>query len=372
MGDVSEEVAGVTKSAGVAIAVAGLALVCLGQVREADAFTCAGEERGGLCWLSDAQLRDTVTWRFTNVPSGGPLLLTLEGTADEVCATCQVGRDVLVRVFYQALGDRQWQRVEMWLRNVAPNPDECLVGYPVRGQARIFPTGPNLVLIAQRILSCDPHVGFSWGDLTLGSAPPPPVVALPVPPLPVSPPPPVPALPPLPPPPPPPPPQPEEPTCPAGAQFACVPNDLPPECLPPGLDLATVARQTLPESLGPGEDAVLLQPGHYVGSVGADDFQDWYRLQTVHGDGLVVWVDPGDLVVDVYLIHDPCGDVLAQCLNISSPATFRVPCYLGILCPSLNDCFLYGVCRVFIRIVWRSGTGQYRLSILEAEPQPPP
>jgi hypothetical protein len=357
MGNVSEEVAGVTKSAGVAIAVVGLALVSSGQVREADVFTCLGEERGALCWLSDAQLRNTVTWRFTNVPSGAPLLLTLAGTADDPCETCQIGRDVLVRVFYRADGDPYWQRVELWLRNVAPNPDECLVGYPVRGQARIFPTGPNLVLIAQRILSCDPHVGFSWGSLTLGAPPPPRPVAIP--------------LPPLPPPPPPPAPLPEDPRCPAGAEFACIPNGLPPECLVPGLDLATVARETLPESFGPGEDAVRLWPGHYLGSLGAGDYQDWYRIQARYGDAFLVWVDPGDLVVDLYLVHDPCGDVLAQCLNVSSPSTLRVPCYPGVDCRSLTECFLDGVCKLFIHIVWRGGSGQYRLSILEAEPAIP-
>jgi len=344
---------GVTKMAAVAIMLVGLSMFSLGQALEADAFTCSGEDRGALCWLSDARLRDTATWRFTNVSSGAPLPLIVEGTADDLCETCQIGRDVLVRVYYQAEGDPYWQRVELWLRNVAPNPDECLVGYPVRGEARIIPPGPNLVLIVQRVLSCDPHVGFSWGSLTLGAAPPIPVVV---------------PLPTLPTPPPPPPPPPPEPTCLVGTLFTCSPGDPTTGCLPAGLNLRTVTRQTLPDTSGPDESAVILQPGHYIGRLGEDDFHDWYRIRTTFGEALIVWVDPGNLVLDVFLIHDPCGDVLAQCLEIRGTTTTIAPCFSGMQCGLNGECFLSGECKFFIRIVRRSGTGDYRLSILTGTP----
>jgi len=343
----------VTKRDVLAVVVIGLSLVSLGQVREPAAFTCRGEHRGALCWLSDAQLRNTATWWFANVLTGTPLSLTLEGTAHEICETCQVGRDVLVRVFYRAEGDTGWQRVEMWLRNVAPDPDECLVTYPVRGTARIISPGPDLVVMVQRILTCAPHVGFAWGDLTLGVPALPPVVVPPPPPPP-----------PVPPPPPPPPP----PACPVGPEFRCVPGSPPEGCLLLGVDLATVARETLPESFGPGNDAIILDPGHYMGSLGDGDYHDWYRIRTFHGQPLVVWLDPGDLIVDMHLIHDPCGDILAQCLNMAAASTMLVPCHLGVYCPALNECFLGGECWFFIRVVRRSGTGPYRLSILTGTP----
>lgn len=331
-----------------------------GWATEADLFICSGDNQGAVCWLSNARLTDTATWRFSNVPAGGVLPLVLEGIANDICETCQLGRDVLVRLYYQSPGDRYWQRAEFWLRNVAPSGADCFIAYPVRGETRIFPTGPELIIIAQRVLSCDPHVGFSWGSLTLGATP---VTATPVP-LPTLP------TPPLPPPPPPPPP--EEIVCSAGPDFLCVMEDLPADCLIPGLDLSTVARQTLPDSFGPGDDAILLRPGHYIGSLGEGDFQDWYRIQASYGDAFLIWLDPGNLIVDVYLIHDPCGDVLAQCLNVSRPSVTRVPCYPGVDCnPLADECFLDGVCKLFIRITWRGGSGQYRLSIFEATPEIP-
>ncbi|HQM38495.1 MAG: hypothetical protein PHY81_05715 [Candidatus Bipolaricaulis anaerobius] len=344
----------------IAFALGCLALPSWGWAVQTDAFLCSGEERGEECWLSDARLTDTATWHVSNVPPGAALPLVLEGVADDLCATCQAARDVLVRLYYRSPGDPYWQRAELWLRATPPASAQCLVGYPVRGETRIFPTSSELVIVAQRVLGCDPHVGFSWGSLTFGAAP---VAATPIP---------LPTLPTPPPPPEPPPPTPE-PTCLAGPGFLCSPGDPPAECLLPGLDLSSVARQDLPESYGPGEeDAVLLQPGHYSGTLGEGDYQDWYRIQASYGDAFLVWVDPGSLVVDLHLVHDPCGDVLAQCLDVSSPSTIRVPCYPGVDCKSLGECFLDGVCKLFIRIVRREGSGEYKLSILEAEPETPP
>lgn len=347
-----------TKFLAVASVLAALGLTAGGQVLEAHAFTCSGDERGGVCWLSSVRLVDTATWRFSGVPAGTWVPFTLEGVADEVCTTCQFGRDVLVRLYYQSPGDRYWQRVDLWLRNAAPDAAQCLVAYPVRGQARIFPTGSELIVIAQRVLSCDPHVGFSWRSLTLGAAP-----AAPAPvPLPT-----LPTLPTLPPPPPPPPPPPEQ-ACAVGSLFNCATGEPLAGCLPEGLDLAAVPRQTLPQSFGPGEDAVVLQPGHYVGSLGEGDFQDWYRIKTTYGNAFIVWVDPGNLELDVYIVHDPCGDVLAQCLAVRSASTSVAPCYPGMVCNDTGPCYLEGVCSFYIRIVRRSGSGPYKLSILTAVP----
>ncbi len=325
-----------------------------GQVLTADWFSCSGE--GTVCWLSNPRLTDSVTWRFVNVPTGEPIPLVLDGVANDICTTCGWGRDVLVRLYYRADGDRYWQRVELWLRNVSPNPDGCLLAYPVWGETKIFPPGPNLEIVAQRVLSCDPHVGFSRGSLALGARPIA-VAPVPVPTLPI-------ALLPLPTPPPP-----GQPTCIVEPGFLCTPGDAPPACLPAGVDLATVARQTLPESLGP-DDATILGPGHYVGRLGEDDFQDWYRIQMPFGQGAIVWLDSGDLTVDVYLVHDPCGYDLAVCLNVRGRTVLNVPCVKGMLCflglNGLSECFSGDSdrCRYFIRIVRRSGDGNYRLSIL--------
>lgn len=332
-----------------------ISVASVGQIVMADAFFCSGAEEGGWCWLSNPRLTDRVTWRFTNVPTGAALSLVLEGVADDICTTCTWGRDVLVRLYYRAAGDPYWQRTELWLRNVSAQPNGCLFAYPVQGKTRILPPGPTLEIIAQRVLGCDPHVGFSWGSLTLGAALPAPV---PVP---------LPTLPFLPPPPPPPPPPPE-PTCSVGLLFNCVTGQPPSSCLPDGLDLAAVAREILPETFGPGEDAVLLPPGHYVGSLGEGDFQDWYRVKTTYGNAFIVWVDPGNLELDVYIVHDPCGDVLAQCLAVRSTTTSLAPCYPGMVCNDTGPCYLEGECSFLIRIVLRSGSGPYKLSILSAVP----
>lgn len=345
----------------VAATLVWVSLSALGAVLDATGFVCSGDDWGAECWLSDPRLTDRATWWFSNVPPGAPLPLVLEGLANDICETCQVGRDVLIRLYYQSPGDRYWQRAEFWLRNVAPGTADCLIAYPVRGEARIFPTGSELVVIAQRVLYCDPHVGFSRGSLRLGATP---VIAVPVPQ------PQLPAPPPLPTPPPPvlPPPPVVEP-CNVGPEFACAPAELPADCLPEGVDLATVERQPLPETYGPGPDVIILQAGHYTGSLGDGDFQDWYRIRAVYGDAFVIWLDPGNLVVDLFLIHDPCGDVLAQCLAVTSATTMLVPCYAGVDCLNLDDCFLDGECHFYIRIAWRGGSGPYRLSILRGVPE---
>ncbi len=174
---------------------AGMSVALVGQIVEAVAFSCTGAEEGGVCWLSNPRLIDSVTWHFTNVPTGVPVPLVLEGVANDICETCDWGRDVLVRLYYRADGDPYWQRAELWLRNVSPEPTGCLFAYPVRGETRILPTGPTLEIVAQRVLSCDPHIGFSRGSLSLGAAPLPPT-PVPMPPLPVVPPPPPPPPPP--------------------------------------------------------------------------------------------------------------------------------------------------------------------------------
>ncbi len=343
------------KSAALATCLCALAAVGLGQVLQADSFVCDGDLRGGICWLSDGRLRYSATWVFRNVPVGAALPLTLEGVAWDVCLTCEVGRDVLVRLYYRSDGDQYWQRTDLWLKNVTLEAG-CLLGYTVRGQTRIFPTGPNLVVIVQRVLECDPHVGFSWASLTLGAEP---VVLPPAPP--PAPPSPTPT-------PPPPPPPPEQEVCEVPLVFECALGEPPAECLAPGLDLATVERQTLPESFGPEESAVVLGYGHYQGTLGEDDFQDWYRIKLPFGSAKIVWIDPGDLVLDVFIIHDPCGDVLGSCLEVREPRTLSVPCRADMEC-AFNDsgfCFTGPQCSYFIRIARRAGSGPYKLSILPA------
>ena len=324
-----------------------------GQVLQADSFTCNGVSRGGWCWLSDGQLFSTASWRFTNVPQGSPIPMTLEGVAYDICRTCEVGRDVYVRVFYRSEGDRYWQRADLRLRNVNLEAG-CLVGYTVRGTTTVWPTGPNLLVMVQRILTCDPHVGFNQASLTLGAAPTPPPPQVPLPP----------ALPPVvvvPPP--------EPRACEVALAFDCTAGAPPAECLAPGLNLLTVARTILPESFGPDESAVVLGYGHYQGSLGEDDYQDWYRVKLPFGSAKILWIDPGNLVVDVFIVHDPCGDVLGACLEVSSPRTITVPCRVDMECAFFNSgtfCFTGTQCSYFIRIARRSGSGTYRFSLLPA------
>ncbi len=159
--------------------------------------------------------------------------------------------------------------------------------------------------------------------------------------------------------------------CVVGSAFRCGSGGLPTGCLPEGTDIPDVLRSALPNTFGPGDDAVLLDPGHYQGELGEGDWHDWYRVRSPHGAGYVLWFDPGGLVVDLYLLHDPCGDVLAECLSVTEPRVILIPCYAGVECPGLEACFGEGECRFFLRIVWRGGRGAYRLSLLPGQPEIP-
>ncbi|QAA76240.1 MAG: hypothetical protein BIP78_0474 [Candidatus Bipolaricaulis sibiricus] len=156
--------------------------------------------------------------------------------------------------------------------------------------------------------------------------------------------------------------------CNVGAMFQCSSGGLPIGCESIGADLARAERTELPNTSGPGEDAVLLSAGHFFGSLGEGDWHDWYRMRSPHGEGCILWFDPGGLIVDLYLLHDPCGDVLAECLGVTETTAILVPCYAGMECPGLGECFQGGECRFFIRIVWRGGSGNYRLSLLWEQP----
>jgi hypothetical protein len=325
-----------------------LALPAFGGELFPESFTCTGEVSAGLCWLSDIRLYAMATWRFTGV-SGGNWILVLEGVADDPCADCEVGRDLYVRVYYSE-GTPPWQLRDVLLRNVdlmaGPN------GYRVRAELSLRLGGPELWVMAKRVVLCDPRVGFTWTSAYLVA----PAVEVPSPP----------ALP-LPPPPPTPPP----PACPVGPAFSCLPGELVPECLPPGLDLRGVERAPLPETYGPG-DATVLELGHYAGRLGEGDYQDWYRVEVPLDEARLIYVDSGDLVVDVCLVHDPCGTDLAVCLGVQGVTVLSAPCYRGLRCVKLpngeEECFLGDACRLFIRIVCRSGTGEYKLSLLTATP----
>lgn len=270
-----------------AILVAGFAL---GQVYTADEFSCTGTSEGGLCWLSDPRLYEKASWRFSGIPQGVKLILRLEGTAEDYCHDC-VGRDVLVRIYY-GTGQGDWNRMELMLTNRGPGCTPAW--YTVAGETEFiwWPPIPDLVFVVQRLLDCDPHVGFNLRSLTLEV---PGVVVPPVPP-----PPPPPTPPPTPPAPPPTPPQPE--ACLAGMDFSCAPVELAYECAPLGMDLATVDREELPDTSGPGEEAIRLPPGHYRGSLGEGDYHDWYRVRVEFSQGAVIYVRTfGDLVMDVFV-----------------------------------------------------------------------
>lgn len=340
-----------------------LALVgsAFGQVYMAQDFQCAGTQEGGLCWLSDPRLNDTASWVFEGIPQGTKLILRLEGTAEDYCHDC-VGRDVLVRIYYGP-GDGHWNRMELLLKNRGPG---CTPQwYTVTGETEFtwwseIPSS-RLVFRVQRLLECDPHVGFTLQSLTL-EAPKAEVVPLPTP----EPPPP----PPEPSPPPPPPPSPE--TCLAGMEFSCAPVEIAIECTPPGVNLATISRIELPDTSGPGEGAIRLEPGHYRGSLGPADYHDWYRFRVDFGQGAVVYIKTfGDLVMDVYIAQDPCGTVLAVCQDVQGETALVVPCYETLECEKLPGegdkvCFLSGACTLFVHMAWRSGSGDYFLSILPA------
>jgi hypothetical protein len=136
-------------------------------------------------------------------------------------------------------------------------------------------------------------------------------------------------------------------------------------CPVPEIPSADVPRIELAETNGPGE-ATMLSVGDYVGHLGGPlgrfgtDIHDWYRLRTHPGEALVFWLatDPG-LEVDVIFLDDPCGHEL-----------FRYEGAEGLLqciAPCTGD---KDYCGWFVRIIRRSGEGNYYISILPAIPAP--
>ena len=337
-----------SRVAGVAVFVLLFTIAAMGHEFVATDFACTGVSEGGLCWLKDFRLRSSATWRFLNVPQGVDLKLRLEGIAEDPCQDC-VGRDVFVRIFYGPGKGGEWGRIDLLLRNRASGCSSRW--YKVYGEAS-FTWLPEiatseLVIIVQRVILCDPHVGFTLRSLTL-EAPKVEVSAFPPPQSP----------------PPPPPPPPEECTVPSVA--GCFRDFQGTGCPVPELPPADVPREELPDTNGPGE-AVFLPPGDYVGHLGGPlgrlgtDFHDWYRLRASRGEALVFWIsaDPG-LEFDVYFLNH-CGI-----------EEFRSEGGKGLLqciapCTGAGD-----TCDWYIRIVRKSGEGNYYLSLYPAVPEASP
>jgi hypothetical protein len=321
-------------------------------------FTCTGKTEGDFCWLSDARLYAVARWHFENVRFG-KWTLVLEGVGHDPCATCSLGRDITVQVFWRESPDQPWNWTFVVLENVAPETGP--LGYRVRAELPLRLFGPELWVLVRRAVLCDPYPGFSWNSAYLlapklpGPSPLPPPPAVPPPPLPPPPPPPV-------------------AKCQIGPLFACEPSGLPAECVPEGVDLRTVAREKLLDTYGPG-DAQALEIGHYSGEISEGDYQDWYKFAVPKGEARLVYfkVSPG-LAVDLYLVHDPCGTDLGICLNVQGEAVLYAPCQAGVECETfpdgLTECFLGPTCGFFIRVVHRSGAGTYWISILPAEIRP--
>ncbi len=316
-------------------------------------FTCTGQMEGEVCWLTDARLYATVSWHFAGLTPGS-WTLVLEGLREDPCTGPGCERDVTVQVFWRGAWDEPWDWGFLLLRETEPGA--CTV----RGEIPLDVSGAELFLVVRRALFCEPWVGFSQFSVYLR---PPAVEVAPLPPPPT----------PLPPLPPPPPPQPST-ACQIGLFFGCSQGGLPGECVPPDLDLLMVPRLALLETLGPG-DAQGLDLGHFVGEMGPSDYQDWYKFSVPKGEGRLVYFEAlGDLVVDLYLVHDPCGTTLGACLKVAGPAVLTAPCQAGVECVTIPDglteCFRGATCGFFVRIVWRAGSGTYRLSILPAELAP--
>jgi hypothetical protein len=153
-----------------------------------------------------------------------------------------------------------------------------------------------------------------------------------------------------------------------------------------GVDLEAVNRTPLPDTSGPISDTIQLEPGHYLGSLGPGDYHDWYRFQVGFDQGAVVYVKAfGDLVMDVYIVHDPCGTVLAMCKDVTNDTALVLPCYEASSRESLAEgkekvcyrlpggddtCFLNGACTLLVHLVRRQGSGEYYLSIIPAARPP--
>ncbi|MFN3346988.1 MAG: hypothetical protein ACK42E_04165, partial [Candidatus Bipolaricaulaceae bacterium] len=282
------------------------------------------------------------------------------GVGIDPCFGCTVGRDVVVQVFWRSSPVENWNWRFLTLRNETPEAGPA--GYRVRGELPLHIFAPELWVLVRRFVLCDPWVNFGSDSARLWRPLPPPVVTPPAPPVetPVSPPP---ALPPAPP----------VARCAVGPLWSCQPGSPPAECLPPE-DLDVAIRTELPETMGPG-DAATLAFGHYQGSLAEGDWQDWYRFSLAKGQAALVYFEPtGNLLVDLYLVHDPCGTDLAVCLNVSGPTVIEAPCAENLQCVTIPDglteCFTGPRCGFFLRIVHRAGSGSYKFSILPAEPRP--
>ncbi|MBC7221527.1 hypothetical protein H5T56_00850 [Candidatus Bipolaricaulota bacterium] len=315
-------------------------------------FTSTGEEKGGLYWLKDPRMYAVASWHFTGVIPG-QWTLVLVAEAFDPCEEFGCERSVTLQVFWRQQVDEPWTWRFVELR---PEEGEC----QVQGELPLRLLGPELWVLVRRAIPCEPFLGFSHASAYL--RPPKVVEKPPAPPEPV----------PTPPPPPPPPPPPT-PACQIGPFFSCTPGEVLPECLP-NVDLKTLARVALLETHGP-DDAQALEVGHYVGEILPGDYQDWYKFSVPKGEARLVYLETfGDLVVDVYLVHDPCGTDLAVCYQVRGPAVIEAPCQAGVECitipDGLTECFRGPTCGFFLRIVWRAGSGQYFLSILPGEIAP--
>ncbi|MBC7098698.1 hypothetical protein H5T52_06215 [Candidatus Bipolaricaulota bacterium] len=330
------------RAAQVVLLVVFLTTVAAARELMATDFSCSGVYEGGFCWLEDVRLYATATWRFSGVPRGAYLTLRLEGMAEDPCEDC-VGRDVLLRIFYGP-GDGSWDRMDLLLRHRGP---ECNPGwYTVSGEMEFLwlpvTIASELVVIVQRVILCDPHVGFNLRSLVLEvpeEGPPEPSPT--------------------------PPPPPRE-GCVVPSVDGCFVDFQGSGCPVPELPPTDIPRQELPETNGPGE-AVLIPSGDYVGQLGGPlgrsgtDHHDWYRLRTGRGEALVVWIaaDPG-LQFDVYFL-DICGN-----------EQFRYQGGQGVL-QCIAPCTGAGeACDWYIRIVRRSGQGSYYLSLYPAIPEGSP
>ncbi len=316
-------------------------------------FMCTGETKGEICWLTDARLYSTASWHFRGLVPG-QWTLVLEALSDAYwCAPLGCDLDVTVQVFWRAGLGEPWNWEFVVLRVVEPEASQ------VRGEVPLRVAGSELFVLVRRALLCQPFLGFSQVSAHLRApagveevSPPPP------PPLPPT-------------PPTEPPPSPPPVTCRVGALFACGPGPMPQECIPPGVDLSTVPRISLADTFGPA-DAQALDIGHYRGEMTPNDYQDWYKFASPKGEARLVYLETsGDLKVDVFLVHDPCGTDLAVCRDVSGAAVIHAPCQAGVECVTIPDglteCFRGPICGFFLRIVRVSGSGQYIVSILPAE-----
>jgi hypothetical protein len=345
------------KGVGVRACLLGILLALGGLASEIypASFSCTGEPKGDVCWLRDARMYATASWHFTGV-TPGPWTLVLSAETFDPCSECGCERDVTLQVFWREGLSDQWNWQFVVLRPEEPGVCQA------QGELPLRLSGPELWVVARRAIVCDPFVGFSALSAHLQA---PAVVEVPSPPPEIVPPP----QPPTPPPPPPP-----TKTCTVGPLFSCAIDHVPSECIPPGQDLETVSRVTLLDTYGPG-DAQTLDLGHYLGEMAPGDYQDWYKFSAPKGEARLVYFETfGDLAVDLYLVHDPCGTDLAICQNVKGSAIIQAPCQAGVECLTLPDglteCFTGPRCGFFLRIVWRSGSGKYFLSILPAEIAP--